>query len=169
MDIAEAMTVNCCGQLVDDIRQIVPESEASLASPVTPERCPLCGAPPRYKTIIKDTTMFLNTFVVGASLCCSDCGVVHAQAYGEYALIYPTGEVLPKRNAVHMVVESWNNEVKRWKERLGKSGAAVEVVRCKDCKHMIIEPLGRYCPVWRAHNGMGDEGFCNYGERKDEG
>lgn len=44
----------------------------------------------------------------------------------------------------------------------------VEVVRCRDCKHMIIEPLGRYCSVWRAHNGMGDEGFCNYGERKDD-
>lgn len=41
------------------------------------------------------------------------------------------------------------------------------VVRCKDCKHMTIEPCGRYCHVWGFFNGAGDEGFCNYGERKD--
>ena len=41
------------------------------------------------------------------------------------------------------------------------------VVRCKDCKHMDIEPCGRYCHVWGFFNGAGDDGFCNYGERKD--
>lgn len=40
------------------------------------------------------------------------------------------------------------------------------VVRCKDCKHMTIEPCGRYCLVWGNYNGMGDDGFCNYGERR---
>ena len=25
----------------------------------------------------------------------------------------------------------------------------------------------RWCHVWNGINGMGDEGFCNYGERKD--
>lgn len=44
---------------------------------------------------------------------------------------------------------------------------AVEVVRCKDCKHMSTEPIGRYCHVWGFFNGAGDDGFCNYGERRE--
>ena len=44
---------------------------------------------------------------------------------------------------------------------------AVEVVRCRDCKHMILQSNIRYCTVWHGPNGMGDDGFCNYGERKD--
>ena len=42
----------------------------------------------------------------------------------------------------------------------------VEVVRCKDCKYMTQWAYGRYCTVWDEVNGMGDDGFCNYGERK---
>ena len=45
--------------------------------------------------------------------------------------------------------------------------AAVEVVRCRECKHMIPQSHTRYCTVWNAVNGMGDDGFCNYGERKE--
>ena len=45
----------------------------------------------------------------------------------------------------------------------------VPVVRCKDCKHMKIDRNGyRWCLVWTGINCMGDDGFCNYGERKDE-
>ena len=44
---------------------------------------------------------------------------------------------------------------------------AVPVVRCRECKHMIPQSHTRYCTVWNAVNGMGDEGFCNYGERKE--
>ena len=44
---------------------------------------------------------------------------------------------------------------------------AVEVVRCKDCVHMKNQFNARFCNVWCMYNGMGDEGFCNYGERKD--
>ena len=40
------------------------------------------------------------------------------------------------------------------------------VVRCKDCKHMIPQSHTRYCTVWNGANGMGDDGFCNYGERR---
>lgn len=43
---------------------------------------------------------------------------------------------------------------------------AVPVTRCKDCKYMIQWAYGRYCTVWDGVNGMGDDGFCNYGERK---
>lgn len=43
-----------------------------------------------------------------------------------------------------------------------------EVVRCKECKHMIKTAEGfRHCFVWGSVNGCGDEGFCSYGERKD--
>lgn len=45
---------------------------------------------------------------------------------------------------------------------------AVPVVRCKDCRYMNLLGNGyRYCLVWRGVNSLGDEGFCNYGERKD--
>ena len=47
---------------------------------------------------------------------------------------------------------------------------AVEVVRCGECVHMTRHPENgaRFCQVWEKYNGMGDEGFCNYGyeERK---
>lgn len=44
---------------------------------------------------------------------------------------------------------------------------AVEVVRCKDCKNMLVSDKGfRFCNVWCKINGMGDDGYCNYGERR---
>lgn len=46
---------------------------------------------------------------------------------------------------------------------------AVEVCYCKDCKHMEITPDNlRWCNAWNGINGMGDEGYCNYGERRCE-
>ena len=45
---------------------------------------------------------------------------------------------------------------------------AVPVVRCKDCKYMIQWADVRYCIVWDGVNGMGDDGFCNYGERRGD-
>ena len=49
-----------------------------------------------------------------------------------------------------------------------ESGELVEVVRCKDFRHMEKTPdCLRWCHVWNGINGMGDEGFCNYGERSD--
>ena len=45
----------------------------------------------------------------------------------------------------------------------------VPVVRCKDCKYMEVTPDSlRWCYVWNGINGMGDDGFCNYGERIDD-
>ena len=46
---------------------------------------------------------------------------------------------------------------------------AVEVCRCKDCVHMKKHGNARFCDVWCLPNGMGDEGFCNYGERRSDG
>ena len=40
-------------------------------------------------------------------------------------------------------------------------------VRCKECIHMKERFNARYCEVWTTFNGMGDEGFCNYGLRRE--
>ena len=50
-----------------------------------------------------------------------------------------------------------------------RNGELVEVVRCKDCKHR--RPFYRdkgICDLW-ATDGIDvfDDGFCNYGERRD--
>ncbi len=42
----------------------------------------------------------------------------------------------------------------------------IKVVRCKECRHMANVKGFRWCQVWQGVNGMGDEGFCNYGEVK---
>ena len=49
----------------------------------------------------------------------------------------------------------------------GITADAVEVVRCKDCRHMEKSQYGRYCQIWGMYNGYGDDGFCCYGERKE--
>ena len=41
---------------------------------------------------------------------------------------------------------------------------AVEVVRCKYCRHISVERGLCFCNVWEKFNGMGYDGFCNYGE-----
>ena len=51
-------------------------------------------------------------------------------------------------------------------ERLKKyeDSDAVPVVRCKDCRHISVERGLCFCNLWEKFNGMGYEGFCNYGE-----
>ena len=47
---------------------------------------------------------------------------------------------------------------------------AVEVVRCKDCKHFIQEEHGCNHFGYYSHTPWVDEvDFCAYGERKDNG
>ena len=52
---------------------------------------------------------------------------------------------------------------------------AVEVVRCKDCKHKgwIQEPChGKsvdFCHVWDSCVNNPDKCFCSYGERRTDG
>ena len=41
---------------------------------------------------------------------------------------------------------------------------AVEVVKCKDCRHISVERGLCFCNLWEKFNGMGYDGFCNYGE-----
>lgn len=44
----------------------------------------------------------------------------------------------------------------------------VAVTRCKYCEHMKRMGVMCYCEVWGNINGEGLDGFCNYGERKDD-
>ncbi len=44
----------------------------------------------------------------------------------------------------------------------------IPVVRCKDCVHMRNSIKARFCEVWCMYNDMGEEGFCNYGERRED-
>lgn len=50
---------------------------------------------------------------------------------------------------------------------------AVVVTRCKDCKHRIYKDMGEEigeiggCGLFNC--AMPNEGFCSYGERKDDG
>ena len=51
-----------------------------------------------------------------------------------------------------------------------KTVNAVEVVRCRDCKHWDVRPINGRCMLWRClklSRVMGDSSFCSYGERKD--
>ena len=43
---------------------------------------------------------------------------------------------------------------------------AVEVVRCKDCKHRIIEPNDDWCECTGCD--INPDGFCEEGERKED-
>ena len=42
---------------------------------------------------------------------------------------------------------------------------AVEVVRCKDCKHYVLQALA--CRHESFNGIIQMDGFCSYGERKD--
>ena len=49
-----------------------------------------------------------------------------------------------------------------------ENGELVEVVRCKDCKHMVVSATGyRWCNVWQNIQTMGDDGYCCFGERRE--
>ena len=43
-----------------------------------------------------------------------------------------------------------------------------EVVRCKNCKHHEERFGASFCKIWMMFNGAGDEGFCNYGVRRNK-
>ena len=49
---------------------------------------------------------------------------------------------------------------------------AVEVVRCRECKHLVLTSEGEHnpcdcvCDYWMT-DGLKDNDFCSYGERKD--
>lgn len=47
---------------------------------------------------------------------------------------------------------------------------AVEVVRCRYCRHWDVRPINGRCTLGKClklSRVMGDTSFCSYGERKD--
>lgn len=53
---------------------------------------------------------------------------------------------------------------------------AVEVVRCKDCRHWVGKHRSQcpvkcktfgYCDLWEQYAGNGEKFFCAYGERRE--
>ena len=42
----------------------------------------------------------------------------------------------------------------------------VEVVHCKDCKHLFFKDLSAFCPY--SVGPCKPDDFCSYGERKEE-
>lgn len=64
-----------------------------------------------------------------------------------------------------IIHEPTKSEFKRMAVQMGY----VPVVRCKDCRHMTIKYGNlRFCNIWERINGMGDDGFCGYGERRTD-
>lgn len=71
----------------------------------------------------------------------------------------------------------WPDHVEECREALRSIPAAdvVEVVRCKDCKHSKHWYRDkRLCRLWYGEEkppapiDVFDDGFCNYGERREE-
>ena len=59
----------------------------------------------------------------------------------------------------------WVNDVLELLE--GDAVDAVEVVRCKDCKHRYIAESGVIFCTQHLTMSANDDDFCSYGERKD--
>ena len=55
----------------------------------------------------------------------------------------------------------------------GYADAKAELVRCKDCKHLVLTDEGEHnpcdcvCDYWMA-DGLNDNDFCYYGERRTD-
>ena len=46
---------------------------------------------------------------------------------------------------------------------------AVEVVRCKECKHRYWHDMGKYlCEMYYGMSDVSDENYCSYGERRED-
>ena len=67
----------------------------------------------------------------------------------------------------HLPNEPYKGAIRRVLQQ-AHAADVVEIVRCKDCRHMTEELGYRYCNVWERINGHGDDGFCCYGERRSE-
>ena len=67
----------------------------------------------------------------------------------------------------HLPNEPYKGAIRRVLQQ-AHAADVVEIVRCKDCRHMTKELGYRSCNVWERINGHGDDGFCCYGERREQ-
>ena len=72
------------------------------------------------------------------------------------------------------ILNSWDAPIVRaWLDEQ-PTVDAVEVVRCKDCKHALENPFitgctKLVCSKWVNWRAVEPNHFCSYGERKDDG
>lgn len=64
--------------------------------------------------------------------------------------------------------EDPENAVATWNRRVVNSTGGTEVVRCSECKHLRPHKGIRCCIALAKVNGLGDKGFCSYGERRKD-
>jgi len=63
--------------------------------------------------------------------------------------------------------EDPENAVAAWNRRFDAGVDGKDMVRCKGCRHLRAAGKGvRYCNVWAKIDGLGPDGFCQYGERR---
>ena len=80
---------------------------------------------------------------------------------GKTMSILIKGMEMPTEQYGKMVITLYpNGHVAEYVGDIGRVWEAVPVVRCKDC---IVKEICRY------KTGLGDNGFCSQGERKDDG
>ncbi|MBQ2785847.1 MAG: hypothetical protein IJF02_05040 [Oscillospiraceae bacterium] len=71
----------------------------------------------------------------------------------------------PGMKAIHSNRCRWLSVIVGLAKKIA-NGKAVEVVRCKDCKHYVA-PQGTYvCDCFEGLNFATDNDFCSYGERR---
>ena len=75
-------------------------------------------------------------------------------------------EIHSVHNGNHIeAVEAWNMRAETVKDQ--PDGDVVEVVRCKDCKHLMFSDCYGECK--RNHLGIvRPDDFCSFGERKED-
>ena len=64
-------------------------------------------------------------------------------------------------------VINWTTEKVRGLINAAPTIDAVEVVRCKDCKHLYFKDMSAYCPF--KVSACRPNGFCSLGERRNDG
>ena len=143
----------CCGAIIPEGRQVCPNCMVCVNLPEE-ERCAEAT-----NEATKHRTHFAKIIVEGTAekpyyniLYFDPTDKEYHIGFGSYYLKY---------------VFQW---LKEEFEIVGDAFFNEPVVRCKDCKHMEVTPDElRWCNAWGGINGMGDDGFCNYGERKQDG
>lgn len=130
--------------------------------------CPFCGGEAKFFS--KATTARGIIQGWGFGIYCTQCDVTTSKTtYRVEVELTGTGDIMARVDERPEAIKAWNMRVND-----GKAPAvdAVEVVRCKDCKHKgwIQEPChGKsvdFCNVFDSTINNPGKCFCYYGERR---
>ena len=70
-----------------------------------------------------------------------------------------------REQLIELIEQAYSCDIDSLVDHLITNGVSIPV-KCCDCKYMIKQMGGSYCKIWQQYNSHGDNGFCNYGERK---